>query len=118
MWIIFFHHCYDVFSQFIITENALLVFISTGLLLILVVLLSLKLRADEMQTMFKIGCSRSTIALLQTGELVLVFLLSGLLLLVGLWLTNMFAADIVEPALPPTKRPSSRMRRRDIEKDS
>ena len=76
--------------------NALLVFVSTGLLLILVVLLSLKLRADEMLTMFKIGCSRSTIALLQLGELALVFLASGVLLLVGLWLTNMFAADIVE----------------------
>jgi len=38
--------------------NALLVAVSTGLFLILVVLLSLRLRRAEMETLFRIGCAR------------------------------------------------------------
>ncbi len=76
--------------------NAVLVFIATGLLLILVVLLSLKLRADEMRTMFKLGCSRATIGLLQFGELAIVFLLAGLLLLAALSLLQLFAGSLLD----------------------
>jgi putative ABC transport system permease protein len=76
--------------------NAVLVFIATGLLLILVVLLSLKLRADEMRTMFKLGCSRGTIGLLQSGELVIVFLLAGLLLAAALSLLHVFAGPLLD----------------------
>jgi putative ABC transport system permease protein len=79
--------------------NALLVLVATGLLLILVVLLSLKLRAEEMQTMFKLGCSRATIGLLQLGELAIVFLLAGALLATALWLTNLYAAPLLERLL-------------------
>lgn len=79
--------------------NALLVFIATGILLLLVVLLSLKLRAEEMQTMFKLGCSRGTIRLLQLGELAVVFLLAGLLLAAALWLTSRYAGPLLERLL-------------------
>ncbi|MFN9363981.1 MAG: ABC transporter permease [Planctomycetota bacterium] len=76
--------------------NAVLVFLATGLLLVLVVLLSLKLRADEMRTMFKLGCSRATIGLLQFGELAIVFLLAGLLLAAALGLTQLFARPLLD----------------------
>jgi len=38
--------------------NAILIGVSTGMLLLLVLMLSLRLRAGEMQTMFQLGCSR------------------------------------------------------------
>ena len=69
------------------------------LLLLLVVLLSLKLRADEMQTMFKLGCSRATIALLQLGELAIVFLLAGGLLAGALALTRLYAGPLLDRLL-------------------
>ena len=45
--------------------------IVTGLLLALVLSLSMRLRAAEMQTMFRLGCSRRTIASLQIAEIVI-----------------------------------------------
>ena len=65
--------------------GALLIGLSTLLLLGLVLALSLRLRQREMQTMFKLGCSRSTILLLQAWELIIVFLLAGLLLSLAIW---------------------------------
>lgn len=76
--------------------HAILVFMATGLLLLLIVLLSLKLRADEMQTMFKLGCSRATIGLLQFGELAIIFLLAGLLLAATLSLLSHFAPQLLD----------------------
>lgn len=52
--------------------NALLIGISTLLLLALVVALSIRLREGEMSTMFKIGCSRGTMASLIVAELAIV----------------------------------------------
>jgi putative ABC transport system permease protein len=75
--------------------NALLVSLSTILLLVLVVLLSSRLRAEEMATMFKLGCSRSTIFLLQVGELLFVFLLAGVLIAGAVALVKVFAGDLV-----------------------
>jgi putative ABC transport system permease protein len=48
----------------------------TLLLLGLILTLTMRLRAAEMQTMFRIGCSRSTIALLQLSELLLLLICS------------------------------------------
>ena len=76
--------------------SALMIGVSTLLLLGLVVLLSLRLREGEMQTMFKIGCSRRTIVLLQVGELGFVFLASGVLLAAAVWGTTLVAEGIVE----------------------
>jgi putative ABC transport system permease protein len=52
--------------------NFALITVSTILFLLLVVLLSQRIRQREMETMFKIGCSRSTVFWLQAVELVIV----------------------------------------------
>ena len=52
--------------------QALLVGVAMALLLGLVVLLSLRLRRGEMETMFKIGCARITIFSLMATEIVMV----------------------------------------------
>ena len=67
--------------------NSLLVGLATAMLLTLVVVLSLRLRAREMETMFRIGCSRGTIVWLQVWELVIILaaattLLAGLVFVV------------------------------------
>ena len=63
--------------------QALLVGVATALLLSLVVLLSLRLRRGEMETMFKIGCARMTIVWLLATEIVIVVVV-GLAIAVGL----------------------------------
>lgn len=63
--------------------NSLLVGLATAMLLTLVVVLSLRLRAREMETMFRIGCSRGTIVWLQVWELVII-LAAATTLLAGL----------------------------------
>ena len=63
--------------------NSLLIGLATGMLLLLVVVLSLRLRAREMETMFRIGCSRSTIVSLQLCELVIIFA-AAVVILAGL----------------------------------
>ncbi len=50
--------------------------LSTVLLVVLIVMLSLRLRRREMQTMFKLGCSRSMIAVLLAVELCIIVLVS------------------------------------------
>ncbi len=52
--------------------QALLVGVTTALLLALVVLLSLRLRRGEMETMFKLGCARTMIFWLQATEILIV----------------------------------------------
>ncbi|WP_299463643.1 ABC transporter permease [uncultured Gimesia sp.] len=52
--------------------NTLLVSVSVGLLLSLIFVLSLRLRKRERQTMFQLGCSRSTIWKLQLTEIILI----------------------------------------------
>jgi putative ABC transport system permease protein len=75
--------------------NALLIGIATLLLLGLVILLSLKLRQREMETMFKLGCSRSTIAALQAAELAIIGVI-GLAIVAGLIaLTWNYADDVI-----------------------
>jgi zinc transport system substrate-binding protein len=62
--------------------QALLVGVATALLLSLVVLLSLRLRRGEMETMFKIGCARMTIIWLLATE-ILIVVVAGLAIAVG-----------------------------------
>tara|TARA_R110002111_G_scaffold2705_4_gene17984 strand:- start:87785 stop:88966 length:1182 start_codon:yes stop_codon:yes gene_type:complete len=52
--------------------NTLLVSVSVGMLLSLIFLLSLRLRKRERQTMFQLGCSRSTIWKLQLTEIIFI----------------------------------------------
>ena len=56
--------------------NFAIVSLSTLLFLGLVVLLSLRLRKRERETMHKIGCSRAIVFWLQTAELAIIFLIS------------------------------------------
>ncbi len=79
--------------------NALLIAMSTLMLLVLVVLLSMKLRDREMETMFKLGCSRGTIAMLQVAEMTIVFLISGVLVAIAVWLTWQISGDLVQSLL-------------------
>jgi putative ABC transport system permease protein len=66
--------------------QSLLVGVAVACLLALVILLSLRLRRGEMETMFKIGCRRSTMVCLLATEIGIVFAL-GVALAVGLsWL--------------------------------
>lgn len=53
--------------------QAVMVGLAVVVLLALVVLLSLRLRRGEMETMFKIGCARSTLAALVVTEMAIVF---------------------------------------------
>lgn len=76
--------------------NTALVGLAAALLLGLVILLSLRLRAGEMQTMFKLGCSRGMVGLLQLGELALVFAAAGLTVSVALWVSWWWAPSLVE----------------------
>jgi putative ABC transport system permease protein len=59
--------------------NFAMVLVSTALFLVLVVLLSLRIRRREMETMFKIGCSRMTVFWLQAAELVMILAASAVL---------------------------------------
>ncbi len=79
--------------------NALLIAISTLMLLVLVVLLSMKLRDREMETMFKLGCSRGTIVMLQVAEMAIVFLISAVLVSIAVWLTWQISGDLVQSLL-------------------
>ena len=73
--------------------------IVTCLLLGLVVNLSMRLRAAEMQTMFRLGCSRRTIAMLHGSEIG-ILLLSACAVAAGAALVmRQFAADVLQSQL-------------------
>jgi putative ABC transport system permease protein len=75
--------------------NAILVAISTLMLLALVVLLSLRLRKREMDTMFRLGCSRDTIVSIQLAEMGIIFFVALLLVAAATGLIWFFSADLV-----------------------
>lgn len=68
---------------------------ATVLFVTLVVLLSLRIRRREMETMFKIGCSRLTIVRLQVAELGLILAISVVVAVVLLTALLRFAPDLV-----------------------
>ena len=67
--------------------QSLLVGVATGLLLALVVLLSLRLRRGEMETMFKIGCGRRMVFWLQATEILIVLTAGATIASVLAWMT-------------------------------
>ena len=73
--------------------------IVTCLLLGLVVNLSMRLRAAEMQTMFRLGCSRTTIAMLHGSEVLLLLLAASILSSAAALLTLRFAASVLRSLL-------------------
>jgi putative ABC transport system permease protein len=56
--------------------NFAMVCLAMVLFVVLVVMLSVRIRRREMETMFRIGCSRLTVARLQAAELLLILLMS------------------------------------------
>jgi putative ABC transport system permease protein len=54
----------------------LFMLVVTGVFIVLVMMLSLRLRRQEANTMFQIGCSRGTLWFLQAGELIILLVLS------------------------------------------
>ena len=71
------------------------VVLAAVLLVGLVVMLSLRLRRREMQTMFKLGCSRTKVAELLASELAIVGGASIVLVLLMAYITSRFADDIM-----------------------
>ena len=69
--------------------------LSTILALILVFALSLRLRQQEIQTIFKLGCRRMTIARLLGAEIFIIVAISGVLCGVMVLLVNQYANDLV-----------------------
>jgi putative ABC transport system permease protein len=69
--------------------------LATILALVLVFALSLRLRQREIQTIFKLGCRRMTIARLLTAEIFIIVLISGILCGALIFLVNSFANDLV-----------------------
>ena len=73
----------------------LLVGIATFLALTLVFALSLRLRQREVQTIFKLGCSRSTIARLMAAEIAIILATSGVVTALLLVLVARFDEPLV-----------------------
>ena len=78
------------------TANAILVAVSTALLLCLVVMLSIRLRQGEMATMYKIGCGRGTMMALILAELSIVFLVAAVCITLGVILVQTNADQLVQ----------------------
>ncbi len=76
--------------------NAILVAIATLALLGLVVMLSLKLRAREMETMFRLGCSKGTMIWIQMAELGIVFLAAICLVAIASSVVWFYANEVVQ----------------------
>lgn len=82
--------------------NAILVALATLALLGLVVMLSLKLRAREMETMFRLGCSRGTMMWIQIAELALVFLAAICLVAIVSSVVWFYADEVVQRCIGST----------------
>jgi putative ABC transport system permease protein len=73
----------------------LVVGLTTAMALVLVFALSLRLRQREIQTMFKLGCSRMTTARLLGAEILIILAASGVLTLVLLVVVERFDEALV-----------------------
>jgi len=69
--------------------------LATIMAIILVFALSLRLRQREIQTIFKIGCSRLTIAKLLAAEILIIITSSAVLCGIMLMVVNQFTNDLV-----------------------
>jgi putative ABC transport system permease protein len=99
--------------------QALLVGAAMGLLLALVVLLSLRLRRGEMETMFKIGCARRMMFWLQATEILIVLTAGAALASGASWIvvrslglsSSRAGAAAVDPAAMPGVSPAAARKR-------
>jgi putative ABC transport system permease protein len=69
--------------------------LATILAIVLVLALSLRLRQREIQTIFKLGCSRMTIVRLIAAEILIIASISGLLCVAMVMSVDYFANDLV-----------------------
>jgi putative ABC transport system permease protein len=69
--------------------------LATVMAIILVFALSIRLRQREMETVFKLGCSRMTMARLVASEILLIVVASGLLCTGMVLLVDQFSNDLV-----------------------
>jgi putative ABC transport system permease protein len=69
--------------------------LATILAIILVFALSLRLRQREIQTIFRLGCRRATIARLLSAEIFIIVIMSGVFCGALIWLVNQFSNDLV-----------------------
>jgi putative ABC transport system permease protein len=68
---------------------------ATVLAIILVFTLSLRLRKREINTIFKLGCSRATIAKLLAAEIFIIVIISAIICAAALLLVNLYSNDLV-----------------------
>ncbi len=73
--------------------------LATILAIVLVFALSLRLRQREIQTIFKLGCRRATIARLLTAEIFIIVIMSGVFCGALIFLVNQFSNDLVQDAV-------------------
>ena len=69
--------------------------LATVLAMVLVFALSLRLRQREIQTIFKLGCSRMTIARLLAAEILIIVFISGVLCTAMVITVDQFSNDLV-----------------------
>ena len=73
--------------------NFMLMAVGTGFLMTLIVLLSRRLRAREMETLFLLGCDRQTQLAMQAAELAILFAAAASLASLAAWFTAVWAGD-------------------------
>jgi len=71
------------------------VVLATILTIVLVFALSIRLRQREIQTIFKLGCSRLTIVRLVAAEILIIVIASGVLCSAMVFLVDQFSNDLV-----------------------
>lgn len=82
----------------VIDAVILLVGSATMLVIVLVFALSLRLRQREIQTIFKLGCNRMTIARLMGAEIIIILVSSAALCALMIAVVNHFSNDLVRVA--------------------
>jgi len=79
----------------VINAVIVIVAIATVLTIVLVFILSLRIRRDELETIFRIGCSRLTTVRLLAAEILIIVVTSALLCAALLWLVQANSGDLV-----------------------
>ena len=82
----------------VIDAIIVLVGIATMLAIVLVFALSLRLRQREIDTVFKLGCRRMTIARLMAAEIVIIIVFSSFLCMEFMTVVEYFKHDLVRMA--------------------
>ena len=79
----------------VIDAVIVIVAIATLLTIVLVFILSLRIRRDEMDTIFRVGCSRMTTARLLVAEILIILMTSAVLCAGLLWLVQTNSSELV-----------------------